>query len=107
MGKYKISQDTLCSKRVAQNGHIYACAAGVYVILSHIINLTKGENMKYFILSKFRYIRGYEHDMPANEMCKNGFDNLEKAKEAVAALELLNHRPDMVSFIILQETSGK
>jgi len=61
--------------------------------------------MKYFILSKFRYIRGYEHDMPANEMCKNGFDDLEKAKEAVAALQLLNHRPDMVSYIIVQETA--
>jgi len=43
MGKYEISQDTLCSKRVAQNGHINTCAAGIYVILSHIINLTKGE----------------------------------------------------------------
>ena len=106
MGKYKISQDTLCSKRAAQNGHIYACAADAYVILSHIINLTKGENMKYFILSKFKYIRGYEHDMPANEMCKNGFADLKKAKEAVAALKLLNHRPDMTSFIIVRETDA-
>ena len=39
--------------------------------------------MKYFILSKFKYMRGYEHDMPANERCKNGFDNLEQAKQAV------------------------
>ena len=43
--------------------------------------------------------------MPANEMCKNGFTDLKKAKEAVAALKLLNHRPDMVSYIIVQETA--
>ena len=61
--------------------------------------------MKYFILSKFKYMRGYEHDMPANERCKNGFDNLEQAKTAMAALKHLNHRPDMVSFIIVQETT--
>jgi len=43
--------------------------------------------------------------MPANERCKNGFDDLEKAKQAVAALKVLNHRPDMVSYIIVQETT--
>ena len=43
--------------------------------------------------------------MPANERCKNGFDDLEQAKQAVAALKHLNHRPDMVSFIIVQETT--
>ena len=59
---------------------------------------------KYFILEKFKYIRGEQHDMPANERCKNGFDNLKQAKEAVAALKVLNHRPDMVSYIIVQET---
>ena len=48
-------------------------------------------------------MRGYEHDMPANERCKNGFDDLESAKKALAALEVLNHRPDMTSFIIVQE----
>ena len=63
--------------------------------------------MKYFILSKFIYIRGYEHDMPANERCKNGFDNLESAKKALAALKVLNHRPDMTSYIIVQETDAK
>ena len=50
-------------------------------------------------------MRGEQHEMPANEKCKNGFDNLKQAKEAVAALKLLNHRPDMVSFIIVQETT--
>ena len=43
--------------------------------------------------------------MPANEMCKNGFDDLATAEGAKAALEHLNHRPDMVSFIIVQETT--
>ena len=59
--------------------------------------------MKYFVLEKFSYMRGEQHDMPANEMCKNGFKDLETAKRAIAALELLNHRPDMVSHIIVQE----
>ena len=43
--------------------------------------------------------------MPAIESCKNGFTDLKKAKEALAALKLLNHRPDMVSYIIVQETA--
>tara|TARA_R100001594_G_scaffold69314_1_gene103677 strand:+ start:422 stop:616 length:195 start_codon:yes stop_codon:yes gene_type:complete len=59
--------------------------------------------MKYFVLKKYKYIRGFDHDMPTNEMCKNGFEDLEKAKTAMAALELLNYRPDMVSFIIVKE----
>ena len=62
--------------------------------------------MKYFILEKSKYIRGHEHDMPANEMCKNGFTDLEKAEKAMAALQLLNHRPDMVSFIIVKEVDA-
>ena len=63
--------------------------------------------MKYFILSKYKYIRGYEHDMPANERCKNGFDNLAAAEEALAALKHLNHRPDMTSYIIVQEIDAQ
>ena len=59
--------------------------------------------MKYFVLEKFKYMRGEQHDMPANEMCKNGFTDLEKAKQAVAALKHLNHRPDMGSCTIVQE----
>ena len=59
--------------------------------------------MKYFILEKFKYMRGEQHDMPANETCKNGFDDLATAEGAVAALQFLNHRPDMVSYIIVQE----
>ena len=61
------------------------------------------ENMKYFILRKFKYIRGFEHDMPAVEKCKNGFDNLKDAVEAQTCLEHLEHRPDMVSYIIVQQ----
>ncbi len=63
--------------------------------------------MKYFILEKFKYIRGEQHDMPANETCKNGFADLETAEGAVAALKVLNHRPDMVSYIIVQETDAQ
>ena len=60
--------------------------------------------MKYFVLRKFKYIRGFEHDMPAVEKCKHGFDKLEDAIEAKTALENLELRPDMVSFIIVQQT---
>ena len=63
--------------------------------------------MKYFVLRKFKYTRGFEHDMPAVEKCKNGFENLEDAVEAKTALESLEHRPDMVSFIIVQEMDAK
>lgn len=59
--------------------------------------------MKYFVMRKMKYIRGFEHDMPALEKCKNGFDDLATAEGAKAALEHLEHRPDMVSFIIVQE----
>ena len=59
--------------------------------------------MKYFILSKYKYTRGYEHDMPANERCKHGFDDLATAEGALAALKHLEHRPDIVSYIIVQE----
>ena len=45
--------------------------------------------------------------MPANERCKNGFDDLETAEKALAALKVLNHRPDMVSYIIVQETDAQ
>ena len=59
--------------------------------------------MKYFILRKMKYIRGFEHDMPALEKCKNGFDDLATAEGAKAALESLEFRPAMVSFIIVKE----
>ena len=63
--------------------------------------------MKYFVMRKMKYIRGFEHDMPAVEKCKNGFDTLEDAGEAKTCLERLEHRPDMVSFIVVQEMDAK
>ena len=59
--------------------------------------------MRYFVLKKFKYIRGFDHDMPSLEKCKNGFTDLEAAEKAKAALEHLEHRPDMCSFIIVKE----
>ena len=50
-----------------------------------------------------KYIRGFEHDMPAVEKCKNGFEKFDDAMEAKICLERLEHRPDMVSFIIVKE----
>ena len=63
--------------------------------------------MKYFVLKKIRYIRGHEYDMPANERCKNGFDDLATAEGAIAALQHLNHRSDMVSYVIVKEIDAK
>tara|TARA_B100000029_G_scaffold501381_1_gene574637 strand:+ start:163 stop:360 length:198 start_codon:yes stop_codon:yes gene_type:complete len=59
--------------------------------------------MRYFVLKKFKYIRGFDHDMPSIESCKNGFTDLEAAEKAKAALEHLEHRPDMCSFIIVKQ----
>ena len=67
------------------------------------MGLTERTNMKYFVLRKYKYIRGFSHDMPDSELCKNGFDDLATAEGAKAALEHLEHRPDMVSFIIVKE----
>ena len=67
------------------------------------MGLTERTNMKYFVLRKYKYIRGFSHDMPDSELCKNGFDDLATAEGAKAALEHLEHRPDMVSYIIVQE----
>tara|TARA_R100001129_G_scaffold165265_1_gene131918 strand:+ start:234 stop:479 length:246 start_codon:yes stop_codon:yes gene_type:complete len=58
--------------------------------------------MKYFVLKKFKYIRGYEHDMPANEMCKNGFTDLKEAFKAKKALEDLNTSGDISYVIVCQ-----
>ena len=59
--------------------------------------------MKYFVMRKFKYIRGFSHDMPESEKCKNGFDTLKDAVEAKTHLEYLEHRPDLVSFIIVKQ----
>ena len=72
---------------------------GNYVISRN----NKRIHMKYFILRKIKYIRGFEYDMPAVEKCKNGFDDLATAEGAKAALESLEFRPDMVSFIIVKQ----
>jgi hypothetical protein len=67
------------------------------------MGVTERTHMKYFVMRKFKYIRGFSHDMPEVEKCKNGFDKLEDAVEAKTCLEHLEHRPDMVSFIIVKE----
>ena len=57
--------------------------------------------MKHFVLKKFKYIRGYEHDMPP--FVKDGFADQESAENAKEALETLEPRPDIVSYIIVKE----
>ncbi len=59
--------------------------------------------MKYFVLRKFKYIRGFEHDMPALEKSKSCFDSILDVEGGSDASEHLEHRPDMVSYIIVHE----
>jgi hypothetical protein len=55
----------------------------------------------FYVLRKFKYIRGYEHEVAP--MVKDGFDSLEKAEKALAALEVLEPRPDLVTYIIVRD----
>ena len=55
----------------------------------------------FYILKKFKYIRGYEHEVPP--MVKDGFDSQEKAEKALAALQMLEPRPDLVTYIIVRD----
>ena len=55
----------------------------------------------FYILKKFKYIRGYEHEVPV--MTKDGYDSQEKAEKALAALEVLEPRPDLVTYIIVRD----
>ena len=61
--------------------------------------------MKYFILEKFKYIRGEQHDMPP--FVKDGFENQESAEKAKAALETLEPRSDIVSYIVVKEVDAQ
>ena len=54
--------------------------------------------MRYLILSKMKYIRGYEYGMPPK--VDNGFESLEAAMAAKKALETLEQRPDLVKYVI-------
>ena len=55
----------------------------------------------FYVLRKFKYIRGYEHEVAP--MVKDGFDSQEKAEQALAALEVLEPRPDLVTYIIVRD----
>ena len=55
----------------------------------------------FYILKKFKYIRGYEHEVPP--MVKDGFDSQEKAEKALAALQVLEPRPDLATYIIVRD----
>ena len=55
----------------------------------------------FYILRKFKYIRGYEYEVAP--MVKDGFDSQEKAGKALAALEVLEPRPDLITYIIVRD----
>ena len=55
----------------------------------------------FYILRKFKYIRGYEHEVPP--MVKDGFKDQKDAEKAMAALETLESRPGLVTYIIVRD----
>ena len=55
----------------------------------------------FFVLKKFKYIRGYEHEVA--HMTKDGFETLDQATAAVEALKILEPRPDLISYIIVKD----
>ena len=55
----------------------------------------------FFILKKFKYIRGYEHDVAP--MTKDGFKTLDQATAAMEALKILEPRPDLINYIIVKD----
>ena len=52
-----------------------------------------------------KYIRGVQYDMPP--MGKDGFADLPTAEGAKAALETLEQRPDLVSYVIVKVQDEK
>jgi hypothetical protein len=61
--------------------------------------------MRYLVLQKMKYIRGIQYDMPP--MGKDGFPDLATAEGAKAALETLEQRPDLVSYVIVKVQDEK
>ena len=55
----------------------------------------------FFILKKFKYIRGYEHEVAP--MTKDGFETLDQATAAMEALKILEPRPDLINYIIVKD----
>ena len=55
----------------------------------------------FFVLKKFKYIRGYEHDVAP--MTKDGFKTLDQATAAMEALQILEPRPDLIIYIIVKD----
>ena len=55
----------------------------------------------FFILKKFKYIRGYEHEVAP--MTKDGFETLDQATAAIEALRTLEPRSDLISYIIVKD----
>ena len=55
----------------------------------------------FFVLKKFKYIRGYEHDVAP--MTKDGFETLDQATAAIEALRTLEPRSDLISYIIVKD----
>ena len=55
----------------------------------------------FYVLKKFKYIRGYEHEIAP--MTKDGFETLDQATAAIEALRTLEPRSDLISYIIVKD----
>ena len=55
----------------------------------------------FFVLKKYKYIRGYKHEVA--HMTDDGFKTLDQATASMEALNTLEPRPDLVSYIIVKD----
>ena len=71
------------------------------LIVWDFITTYRKDNFMFYILRKFKYIRGFQYEVPP--MAQDGYDSQKKAEKAVAALEVLESRPDLVTYIIVRD----
>jgi len=53
----------------------------------------------FFVLKKYKYIRGFQYEIP--KQGDNGYETLNAAIKAKDAFDLLETRPDLVTYVII------
>ena len=53
----------------------------------------------FFVLKKYKYIRGFQYEIP--KQGDNGYQTLNAAIKAKDAFDLLETRPDLVTYVII------
>jgi hypothetical protein len=53
----------------------------------------------FFVLKKYKYIRGFQYEIP--KQSDNGYETLNAAIKAKDAFDLLETRPDLVTYVII------